>query len=948
MPVPALVAQSPSSGYISWPAFSIAYNGVTYSVGASNTNKRFTWWKYNGGAPTLNSGDALPDGRLQQSRMPNDAFGLADSEEVTGAEWWGVGWNNDLAYSATPYCNVGERVASVNRPGNFAMKLTTTAASAVGSASFGLNGIIPVTPGETISVEAEITNSSGTNVGGVYLRYFDQAGVQRTTMGAESITIANGTTGEIVQRAFTVPAGVTGIIPFVLLHGTTAGSGKTIYVESYKVGRINIQPALTTDDLFLFLNKNGVPASVQKTGVIDGSLVVSESIYADAIAANQITGTHILAGEVDASHIRAGAIQTNHLEAGAITADKLEVNVLASGFTVTGSLQVGTGYWNPLQGLVIPGVASLAPGSASITAGLTALSLTVQKDLLIQGSTNQIKGTLNVANGITTPTVKPTISASWGTIGGRPQPFGAISYGLAQHLTDSTEWVVADSFFGGGMAGVMKADGSANPYPLWTGSKSWQANFYPWGLTSFGSYYWIGGSDSTREGRNYLYKLDTNFEKVAEYAISFYDQDGIYKQQWFNRGRPAVGNDGTNVYVIYANGANAINLNQLIVSSGTWGSIISSLPYSGIGYSNMSACHLGDVGGTSGASFVFTIENLGTYYWNGSAARMTQYDFWKAGSVDIRGLAYDGTKFVSMGIDGIIRYHGTNASAESVTATYSWYDANATNGKHESSVSPVSDTYSRAPRTLVTINTELAPDSGITGTGGVLDDKANMVRVYASKTGSRRLQSGAGTDGALGVDGSGVTIRTLTLDTFNAASVVENASGVASFAGAFNSPGVLQSAGASSSVGWQLSGDGSAKFSGIMGGDVFTSTQAYLGGAGNMSISGTTTVDVTNMTWTITSPGTAAVYELIFSSWMLPASGHTQVNVCTIDGTEQAQVLVMVGNVQGMGTYTGAWRITGLAAGSHTIKVRGRMGAVGQTGGYAGGSNTSGYLKRLA
>ena len=74
MAIPALVAQSPSLGRISWPAFSIQYGGVAYSVPAYNTDKKFTWGKYNGGSPTLEVGDSLPDGNIKNGANGNPNY----------------------------------------------------------------------------------------------------------------------------------------------------------------------------------------------------------------------------------------------------------------------------------------------------------------------------------------------------------------------------------------------------------------------------------------------------------------------------------------------------------------------------------------------------------------------------------------------------------------------------------------------------------------------------------------------------------------------------------------------------------------------------------------------------------------------------------------------------------------------------------------------------------
>lgn len=50
---------------------------------------------------------------------------------------------------------------------------------------------------------------------------------------------------------------------------------------------------LTDDDLLLFLNKNGVGVNAQTATVIDGSLIVPESILAEAIAAKSITADKV-------------------------------------------------------------------------------------------------------------------------------------------------------------------------------------------------------------------------------------------------------------------------------------------------------------------------------------------------------------------------------------------------------------------------------------------------------------------------------------------------------------------------------------------------------------------------------------------------------------------------------------------------------------------------------
>ena len=162
MAIPALSANSPSAGYISWAGFSIQYNGVPYSVAAGNSNQKFIYWRFNAGAPTMEAANLLPDG----------------------------------------------------------------------------------TPGH--------------------------------------------------------PA------------------------------------ALSPDDLLLFLNKDGIPINAQSASVLDGDLVVSGSILANAIGANQISAGHIVSGAIDTTKLAAYSVSANKLQIGSfdnLVADPTFLTALGSSAT---------------------------------------------------------------------------------------------------------------------------------------------------------------------------------------------------------------------------------------------------------------------------------------------------------------------------------------------------------------------------------------------------------------------------------------------------------------------------------------------------------------------------------------------------------------------------------------------------------------------------------------
>jgi len=106
------------------------------------------------------------------------------------------------------------------------------------------------------------------------------------------------------------------------------------------------------ENLLVFLNKNGIHVTVPTTTVIDGSLIVSESILTDALSANCVTGVKILAGAVIAEKlaadsviavkIKAGEIGTDHLAASVVTAAKMAVGTITAASGIIADLAVET------------------------------------------------------------------------------------------------------------------------------------------------------------------------------------------------------------------------------------------------------------------------------------------------------------------------------------------------------------------------------------------------------------------------------------------------------------------------------------------------------------------------------------------------------------------------------------------------------------------------------
>jgi len=89
-------------------------------------------------------------------------------------------------------------------------------------------------------------------------------------------------------------------------------------------------PDTTDDDLIIFLNKNGIHATVPTTTCIDGSLIITESILAGALSANCVTSEKIYAGAVIAEKIATDAVVADKIYAGAITTDKLDAAAITT------------------------------------------------------------------------------------------------------------------------------------------------------------------------------------------------------------------------------------------------------------------------------------------------------------------------------------------------------------------------------------------------------------------------------------------------------------------------------------------------------------------------------------------------------------------------------------------------------------------------------------------
>ncbi len=200
-------------------------------------------------------------------------------------------------------------------------------------------------------------------------------------MALPTITNNAPSAGYISWTAFSIQYGGVG-------YSVGAGSSNKKFVWwEYNAGTPILQtsdtlPDLAVEDYLLFLNKSGIGLIVDTAQVIDGSLIVSGSILADGIGANQIQSWHVNANAITAGKIAAGTITSNEIAAGAISAEKLSIGAVGDNMVLNGSFEDGTqGFTVVSAGAgavadVVTGVSSSGANALRLVRG-TAANLTV-------------------------------------------------------------------------------------------------------------------------------------------------------------------------------------------------------------------------------------------------------------------------------------------------------------------------------------------------------------------------------------------------------------------------------------------------------------------------------------------------------------------------------------------------------------------------------------------
>ncbi len=153
------------------------------------------------------------------------------------------------------------------------------------------------------------------------------------------------------------------------------------YDDPYVLQTSNTLPTLTDDDVLVFFNKNGTHLTVPKATIIEGGLIVSESILTDALAANSVTGVKILAGAISADHIAANAIGADKIAASAVVAEKI-----AAGAVTTAKLAAGAVTANEIAANAVTATKINVSDLSAINANLGNVTAgTISADVVVAG-----------------------------------------------------------------------------------------------------------------------------------------------------------------------------------------------------------------------------------------------------------------------------------------------------------------------------------------------------------------------------------------------------------------------------------------------------------------------------------------------------------------------------------------------------------------------------------
>lgn len=402
--------------------------------------------------------------------------------------------------------------------------------------------------------------------------------------------------------------------------------------------------------------------------------------------------------------------------------------VIRAGLVFGGAAQFGNITIDPTTGITIPlsngGVIQFpADGTdAVITAILRARSLVVENNLRILGNLNAVVGGLQLANGTGAPTIKPRAGTTWSDAVTYLQTTTDPNFGIKRGLySDTSTWVATTSLYATQLTFIDKTTGgflnSEVPGMTWAYG----------GVTKVGTNWYVLGRDSSRADAWYVYILNSSLAKTGEWLVGAYAD--------FAR-NPCIASDGTSIFIAYQPAATS----QLRVRTYTTAGVAGSFYI----LDNTWNAHVtGLYVGTAdfGASRVVAAYSAGVRVYTNTGAsgttqtRQTANTWTPANGEELRGLAWDGTRFHSLGSSGKVWHYSLVAADTARSITHTWYDDDAAGtGTHETTASPALS-YTQKARQWLRVETDPPSFAGF-------PDDPNAVRIYIANQLQATLATG--------------------------------------------------------------------------------------------------------------------------------------------------------------------------------------------------------------
>lgn len=281
----------PQIGYISWADLHIVYEGTTYDIDDGNTNLRYIWWDLS--SPTvLQCTNTIP--------TPYSAVIFEDCEDA-----WDELVDPDV---------ISEIDTDDKKSGAASLELTVGADVSAGDIlATEAKALFDITDYDKVFLW--IKTSVAVDEGDLQLLLDDTAECESPIKSLD-IPALEADTWAKVGIDLGDASGLSAVVSVGLKMAVDKGAFTIHLDEVYAFG----PGTLTEDDAVLFINMDGICFTLPNTYVIDGSLIIPESIYTNALRAHCVTSEKILANSILAMHIGVDELSAITANLGTVTA----------------------------------------------------------------------------------------------------------------------------------------------------------------------------------------------------------------------------------------------------------------------------------------------------------------------------------------------------------------------------------------------------------------------------------------------------------------------------------------------------------------------------------------------------------------------------------------------------------------------------------------------------